>query len=339
MKIKIFVDIIEQTKNIRQTIETLHEDILQLKTNSNNLSNLSLEEQTILKFATENLIQEIISNGINKKSNILNERQQKSSSSIVNDDHRQSKHSSISEITLNENDNSIQHPNCVTVQPSFAINSSMPRVPTKSAVMAIDENDSEDEKSYDDYINTSNYVITTNQQFENIPKKNERKSENILLLNNSIICNNEQPDWVYYLSKPDLFANVIQSDLPIAQSEDQPLSFKRTFLSNFYPHPKFNSVNNPATFHSSSLNASDYIKSFQSSLTSEQQQQRIGQKLINNKVTFNYIWNKTLNHLKQRIFRVRKSRIIISFDDIQQKKDGKIYLYSYYYLKIVFLSW
>ena len=66
MKIKLFVDIIEQTKDIRQTIETLHEDILQLKTNSNNLSNLSLEEQTILKLATENLIQEIISNRINK---------------------------------------------------------------------------------------------------------------------------------------------------------------------------------------------------------------------------------------------------------------------------------
>ena len=212
----------------------------------------------------------------------------------------------------------------------------MPRVPTKSTVIAIDENDSEDEKSYDDYINTSNHIITTNEQFENILKKNERKSENILLLNNSIICNNEQPDWVYYLSKPDLFPNAIQSDLPIAQSEDQHLSFKQTFLSHFYHHPKFNSVNNPATFHSSSLNASDYIKSFESNLTSEQQ--RIEQKLLNNKVTFNYIWNKTLNHLKQRIFRVRKSRIIISFDDIQKKK-MVIFIYTtIIILKLFFLA-
>jgi hypothetical protein len=212
----------------------------------------------------------------------------------------------------------------------------MPRVPTKSTVIAIDENDSEDEKSYDDYIYKSNHIITTNEQFENILKKNEQKSENILLLNDSIICNNEQPDWVYYLSKPDLFPNAIQSDLPIAQSEDQHLSFKQTFLSHFYHHPKFNSVNNPAaTFHSSSLNASDYIKSFESNLNSEQQ--RIEQKLLNNKVTFNYIWNKTLNHLKQRIFRVRKSRIIISFDDIQKNKDGNIYLYTIIILKLFFL--
>jgi hypothetical protein len=70
------------------------------------------------------------------------------------------------------------------------------------------------------------------------------------------------------------------------------------------------SGNHPATFHSSSLNANDYIKSFESSLTPT---------FVNDdKSSLNSIWNKTF---KQGIFRVRKSRIIISFDNIQQEKD------------------
>jgi hypothetical protein len=263
-----------------------------------NISNLSLKEQTTL---TEN---------------ISNENKQESSPTIFDDDHQQSKQSSISEITSNDIDNSIQHPKCIPVQPSFARNSIMPHVPTKSTVLPIDEHDTEEEKSYDDYINTSKHIITINEQFENIPTRNEQKSENILLLKGTVVDNNEQPDWIYYSSKPDLFPNAIQSDLPIVQSEDQHLSF----LSHFHHRSKFSLVNNPATFHSSSLNAINYIKSFEStSLTVDQQQ-----KLFNNKVSFNFIWNKTLNHLKQRIFRVRKSRIILSFDDIQQQKDSTI---------------
>jgi hypothetical protein len=65
-------DVIEQTKSIRQAIETLHDDILQLKTNSTR-SNLSIEEKTILKLATEKLIQAIISTRIDKQSNISSE--------------------------------------------------------------------------------------------------------------------------------------------------------------------------------------------------------------------------------------------------------------------------
>lgn len=281
-------------------------------------SNLSLEEQTILKLATENLIQAIISNRINK----LNEKKQVSSASIFNNDHRQLKQSSISDIIPNEINNSIQHPKCVPVQPSFAMNFRMPRVPTKSNVIAIDEND---EKSYDDYINTSKHIITTNEQFESIHTKNEQNLENTLLLKDSIAYNNEQPDWAYYSSKPDLFPNAVHSDLPIVQSEDQHLSFKQTIFSYFHRRPKFTPINHLATLHSSSLNANNYIKSFESNLII--QEQRIVQKLLNNKPSFNYISNKKLNHLKQRIFRVRKSRIIISFDDIQQQKDGKIYLH------------
>lgn len=170
----------------------------------------------------------------------------------------------------------------------------MPRVPTKSNIIAIDDNDFEEEKSYDNYIDTSKSIITTTEQFENILTKNKQTSESILLLKDSTVYNNEQPDWAYYSSKPDLFPIDIQS-------KDQHLSLKQTILSYFHRHPKFTSVNNPATFHSSSLNANNHINS---NLIPEQQQ-HIAQKL---------------NHLKQRIFRVRKSRIIISFDDIQQTK-------------------
>ena len=68
-------------------------------------------------------------------------------------------HSSISEISSKETIIQLQHPKCITVQPSFAINSSMPRVPTQSTVIAIDEKI--EEKSYDNYIDTSEHIITT----------------------------------------------------------------------------------------------------------------------------------------------------------------------------------
>jgi hypothetical protein len=57
------------------------------------------------------------------------------------------------------------------------------------------------------------------------------------------------------------------------------------------------------------INANDQIESYESDSPT-------GQKLLH---------HKTLNHLTQRIFRVRKSRIIISFNDIQQQKDGRVY--------------
>lgn len=193
-----------------------------------------------------------------------------------------------------------QHPKCVTAQPSIAINSLMPRVPNRSTVMAIIE---EDEKSCDN-------CITTNEQFENILPMNEKQSENILILKDSMVYNNEPPNWAYYSTKPDLFSTTLHTDLPIVQSEDQHLSFKQNFLSHFHRRSKLTSGNHPATFHSSSLNANDYIKSFESSLTPT---------FVNDdKSSLNSIWNKTF---KQGIFRVRKSRIIISFDNIQQEKD------------------
>jgi len=129
-------------------LEALHEDILQLKTNSNT---------EIIRFL------ELLNNDQIVKHN----EKQESSPSIFNDNNRIS--------------SQLQHPKCITVQTSFAINSSMPRVPTKSTVIAMDEEE-DDEKSYDNYIETSQHIITTNEQFENILSKDERKFENSLFL-------------------------------------------------------------------------------------------------------------------------------------------------------------
>jgi hypothetical protein len=119
--------------------------------------------------------------------------------STSNDDNRQlketnsahanikSKQSSISEVTPYELDNlqetQLQHPICVPIQTSFAMNSIMPRVPTKATLTAIDDDEeNDDERSYDNYLQTSRHIITTNEQFENIPTRAELKSENPLLL-------------------------------------------------------------------------------------------------------------------------------------------------------------
>ena len=72
--------------------------------------------------------------------------------------------------SLGDNISQFQHPKCITVQTSFAMNSSIPQVPTKSTVISTNEDD-------EDYIETSQYIITTNEQFENIVSKDERKSE------------------------------------------------------------------------------------------------------------------------------------------------------------------
>ncbi|CAF1184948.1 unnamed protein product [Adineta steineri] len=281
-------DIIEQTNDIRQMIQALHKDILQLKTNSNKetMNDLSIEEQTILNIATKNLIQVIMSTRIDSRSS-----ETKLLNNVKDNKYNENSHS---DIALNGTENLLtmhfQHPNCVTV---FTINSSMPQVPTKTTVIATnDDDDDEDEKSYDDYTVTSQHFITTNEDFENILSRDERISNNELFLQqDSIMYNNEQLDWPYHSSKLDPFFDIIPSHLPIAQSNNQDSSFKQIFLSRFHHH---HPLNNLSTLQSSSINASNNLSSH---LT-------------------------TLNHSKQRIFRVRKSRIIVSFDDIQQEEDA-----------------
>ena len=150
--------------------------------------------------------------------------------------------------------------------------------------------------------------------------------------------------------KSDFFPNAMQSDLPIAQLDDKHSSFKQIFLSRFHRRPKFASTNISATFRSSSLNAANVdekkinlststsslpstthsvdnikwitnLKHYQFNTITEQQ--NIAERFRDNEQSFNYICNRTLNHFRQKIYRVRKSRIIVSFDDIQQQRNGR----------------
>ncbi|CAF4315868.1 unnamed protein product [Rotaria socialis] len=373
---EMLTDVIEQTKGIRQIIETLRKEILQLKNNSNNeinkdKLNLSIEEKSILKLATENLIQVILSTRVGKnkttekkfqneslsklvKSVQCNEKY-KFSSLICNDNNQQLEEnnyikferSSTLKVPPKETDNFIEaqlnKPKCVTLQPSFVTNSRMPRVPTKAAVINCNKNNELAETSYNDYI------ITTSEHFENIPSRDERQSKHeFILKRDSLIYNDEPFDWIYYSSKLDRFPNLTQTDLPIAHSNDEHSLFKQTRRPRFRHRPNFALTNNPATLHSSSLNATSirqnkidsshftsYLPSSSSSSSVSSssdckqyqyntiaERQKIAEKLLNNKESFDYIWNKTLTHLKQRVFRVRKSRIIMSFDDVQQERNG-----------------
>ena len=232
----------------------------------NSISALSLDEQAKFQLATEDLIQKIISSCTDKKLD--------STLSLFED---VEKKSNQSEMMPNKIQSStevhLEHPKCITTQPSIAIDSLMPSVPNRSTVMAIIE---DDEKSCDN-------TITTNEQFENIIPVDGKRSANIPILKDSMAHSNDSPKWVHYLTQPDLFSTTLRSDLPIVQSDEQSVSFKQNFLSYFHRRPKLTSGNHPAAFHSSSLNANDYLKS-----------------------------------LKQGTFRVRKSRIIVSSDNIQQ---------------------
>ena len=195
-----------------------------------------------------------------------------------------------------------QSPKCITTQPSFVINSLIPRIPTKTTRTDIDDED--DRKSVDHY-------ITTDEQFENIHRQNDETSEEeMLVLMNSKIYNDEQPNWAYYTTKPDVFASVLQADLPIVQpdDDDQHVSLKQTFLAHFHRRRKVPLANNFSSLNSSSLNALDCIHSFESSSILEVRQEQS---------SWNLIWKRTSKHVKRGTFRVRKSRIMTSFDDGQ----------------------
>lgn len=159
------------------------------------------------------------------------------------------------------------------------MNSLMPRVPTKSIV----EIDEDDDESFDNYIDTSKPIITTTEQYENIPKKiTYKQSANTLILKDSLVFKNDQPDWVTYSTRPDLFPSRIQSDLPIAHlDDDQHLSLKETIFSHLHRQP---------TVHPTSFNARI------------DRQQSILENL--------FIANRFIEQLKQRIVRVRKTRLI-----------------------------
>ncbi|CAF5043955.1 unnamed protein product, partial [Rotaria magnacalcarata] len=148
---EMLTDVIEQTKGIRQIIETLRKEILQLKNNSNKKinndnTNLSIEEKSILKLATENLIQVILSTRVGKNKttekkfqneslsklvkSVQSNEKYKFSSLICNENNQQLvennyikfKRSSTLKVTPKEADNFIEaqlnKPKCVTLQPS-----------------------------------------------------------------------------------------------------------------------------------------------------------------------------------------------------------------------------
>ena len=68
----ILVDIFKETNNIREIVEHLHEDILQLKKDIHihEIPNWSMKEQNILRLTTENLIQAIMFTRIDRNTTI-----------------------------------------------------------------------------------------------------------------------------------------------------------------------------------------------------------------------------------------------------------------------------
>lgn len=184
-----------------------------------------------------------------------------------------------------------QSPKCITTQPSFVIDSLSSQIGNKSTFLDIDD---------DDHKSVDNYIITTNEQFENIHRNDQQTSNEMLMLTNSNIYHDEQPNWTYYSKKSDLFPSTLPSDLPIVQpDDDQHLSLTQTFLSHFHRRRKM-----PLANHSLSLNTTDFICSLKSRSIIDEQHQWINQ---------TFFWKKIS---KQRTFRVRKSRVMASVDDI-----------------------
>ena len=52
-------------------------------------------------------------------------------------------------------------------------------------------------------------------------------------------------------------------------------------------------------------------------------QQSVMHQFLSHHTPLDSMWCQTFNHLKHGIFRVRKSRIIVAFDDAQQKSNGR----------------
>ena len=74
-------------------------------------------------------------------------------------------------------------PQCLPVQTSIVMNSTIPPVPSKAAVIAInDDDDEEQEIPYEEDIQTNQRIIISVDQFENIPLRSiEKSDENILM--------------------------------------------------------------------------------------------------------------------------------------------------------------
>ena len=154
-------DILEQTKGIRQAIANLHDDVLQLRVDQE--THLSNEEKEVLKLAAGHLIQTIHTSKIDDKTTVpSNERSQ--SSSLEQQQQNQPVHAATS---LTE----LKSPKCLPVQQSVLVNSTLPRVPSKATVIAIN-NDDDQEMAYEDDMSTNEHVVISADHFENIPSRN-----------------------------------------------------------------------------------------------------------------------------------------------------------------------
>ena len=263
-------DILEQTKGIRQAIANLHEDVLQIRADQE--AHLSNEEKEVLKLAAAHLIQTINTAKIDDKMTVPSNYQSHVATSLTD----------------------LKSPKCLPVQPSVLVNSTIPRVPSKATVIAIN-NDDDQEMAYDDDISTNEHIVISADQFENIPSRTARQFQDRSLTKvwglqgpESPAYRNDRINWIDYVPKCDPFPNAIQSDLPILHIDDQSSSFKQSLLSHFHRRPKL--VNNHSVAQPLPL-----------------------------------IRAKSLQQLQmkpQRVFRVRKSRILVSFDDLQRAIEG-----------------
>ncbi|CAF0855665.1 unnamed protein product [Adineta ricciae] len=291
-------DIIELANDVRHMIEVLHEDVLLLKVNSTPKSeDLSIEEHNVIKILTQNLTEVIRTARNEHRSELVHnlhpiktygtidvsplvfttQNVHLQGSSYIDINAMKNRSETIPNEAEDSTGLQIHHPNCVNV---LTLNSSMPRVPTKTSLVAIngDEELDDDETSFDNHVS-----ISTVEQFENIPTRDERKSNRMFILKqHSFAYKNEQTDWPNYSSKSNYFPDLIRSNLPILQSEDRNSSFKQT---PFDPQNRKLPSTSANTSSDLSINSNELRMS---------------------------------KAIKQRTFRVRKSRLIISFDDLQQ---------------------
>ncbi|CAF1237554.1 unnamed protein product [Adineta ricciae] len=291
-------DIIELTSDVRHMIEALHEDVLFLKVNPTPKSeDLSIEEHNVIKILTQNLTEVIRTARNENRSELVHnlhpvktygtidvsplvfttQNVYLQGSNYIDINAMENRSETIPNETEDSSGLQIHHPNCVNV---LTLNSSMPRVPTKTSLVAINDGEELD----DDVTSFDNHVsISTVEQFENIPTRDERKNNRMFILKqHSFAYKNEQTDWPNYSSKSNYFSDLLRSNLPILQSEDRNSSFKQI---PFDPQNRKLPSTSANTSRELCINSDELRMS------------------------------KTM---KQRTFRVRKSRLIISFDDLQQ---------------------
>lgn len=155
--------------------------------------------------------------------------------------------------------------------------------------------------------------------------------ENILSFDqpDTLVFDTEQTDWADYALKREIFSNSLRSDLPVVQSDDQHTSLKQTIFSHFHRRPKLVNNHYPASLHWTSLNATTTLNLIHpcalstNGYDSISGQQSVTHQFLSHRTPLDYVWCKTFNHPKQGIFRVRKSRILVAFDETQRKPEGR----------------